>query len=952
MRFWGWIFRIVIVALGISLFLLQSQFAKKSLLEFIVNQPFKNSILKVEATGIRGLFPFHFTVASLELKEGNHHIAALSNILAVWSVPSLMNQEIKVHVEKGQELAGEITYIIGKHALFSNMKGEGLHITNKGTLQSITIDLPTLNLLKGQIIATLHDGQDPATLTMHLEELDQDRLRIQETILSGKGIEGKGYGIVYPRYGMWEGEADITIAALASYSRWFQKELAGSAIIQCHKPLKREVNLNIHLQEFLYGNFKAKTLAIDAAIAAKDHIKVIAQGEEALLNTIPLVKLSAAGNLDKREVTFNFIGTGQDNISFHAQGTVDLPTFPKFQTQINITQAELAHPMHQFSLKQPTTLVWDTQNIQAPKLWIKTGEGILTIQDLVVGNELSGILSIDRLPLTLLRVMNPQWIASGYLSGKGKLKGTMDNPNMELFLEGKSLQWGEPVKLPKGIRQKTSSNKFLGIDLSSTFALSQGFLTWDAKLTNGRLLVLTSQGKLSAEKWYPTVESSLDAMLKGQGDMSFISLFMPHGDLIQGQASVELRGIGTLKNPLIKGHVSVVNGLYENAIFGTLIKNIKIQGNASGDVLTLSTITGKDNSKGGVKGQGSLKFTSLLNPHIDIRLLLDQLIVVQNDEISAKAKGPLKLQGTLWGDEKAKAKITGDITIDPIELRLDEHEEKIVTIKFLEKKADGSYQAQAAEHKQQNDLQKGPSFLPLDILLSSPKQIYLQGYGFNSQWKGKMRAIGTITDPQLVGEITLVQGKFELLSKPLKLTEGRITYSQDPKNDPVLSIVGTRDIGEITAIMRIEGHASDPKISFSSNSGASQEEVLSQLLFARSIEGISVTQSLLLANALNAFKGKNNLNFTDKLRSAFGIDVLEFKERKSGSEDEFQSPTQQVSVGKQISDKVYFSIDQSVSGDGGTSATVQFDVTSSLKIEADIGGDKNTGVGFAWVKKY
>jgi autotransporter translocation and assembly factor TamB len=57
-------------------------------------------------------------------------------------------------------------------------------------------------------------------------------------------------------------------------------------------------------------------------------------------------------------------------------------------------------------------------------------------------------------------------------------------------------------------------------------------------------------------------------------------------------------------------------------------------------------------------------------------------------------------------------------------------------------------------------------------------------------------------------------------------------------------------------------------------------------------------------------------------------------------------------VGKQITDSVYLSLDQSVSGDGGTSATVQYDVTSNLKIEADVGGDKNTGVGFAWVKKY
>jgi autotransporter translocation and assembly factor TamB len=115
---------------------------------------------------------------------------------------------------------------------------------------------------------------------------------------------------------------------------------------------------------------------------------------------------------------------------------------------------------------------------------------------------------------------------------------------------------------------------------------------------------------------------------------------------------------------------------------------------------------------------------------------------------------------------------------------------------------------------------------------------------------------------------------------------------------------------------------------------------------------MSVTQSLLLANALSAFKGKNNLNFTDKIRSAFGLDVLEFKERKAPDGDDFTSASQLVSVGKQISDKVYLSVDQSVSGDGGTTATVQLDMTPSLKIEADVGGDKNTALGFSWVKKY
>ncbi|MDF3033634.1 MAG: uncharacterized protein K0R76_588 [Alphaproteobacteria bacterium] len=945
MKFWGWVLRIMVIASGIGLFLLQSQFAKKSILEFVINQPFKNSTLRVEAKNIRGLFPFHITVASLELKEGSHHLATLSDTFAVWSVPALINGEIKVKVAKGEELAGDITYVIGKHALFSTLDGTGLPLGSKGLLKSVVIDFPALDLLTGQVVTRFYDGQETATLTLKLEELDEDRLKVQEIILAGQAINGKGYGVLYPRQGMWEGEADIAVAALASYDQWFQKGLAGSATLKCQKPLKGQLNLDLRLEQFRYGYVGAKALNAQATGAGTDHMMVTAQGQEILFNTIPLTKLSATGSFDKKKGHFEITGVGKKNISFRAQGMVDFPAPRMPQTQVTLTRAELTHPMHQFALKQPTTIIWDEKSIRIPKLWLTTGGGMITVQDLIFGDDLSGALSIDRLPLTLLQVIDPEWMASGFLSGKGKLKGTMDHPHADLSLEGKSLKWRSPTH-----SSPVTSHRLSGIDLSSVFTLSQGFLGWQAKAACGRLLTLMSQGKLSVRQWCPTEDSSFEATLKGRGDMSVISLLMPYGDLIQGQASVDLTGTGTVKDPIIKGQVSVVNGLYENAVFGTLIKNIKLQGNASRDILILSSITGQDNAKGRVNGHGSIKFTSLLNPDVDLQLLLDQLIVVQNDEISGKAKGVLKLHGSLRGDDKTKLKITGDVVLEPLEVRLDEHEEKIITIKLLEKKKDGSYQT-PVEYHSQKQLQKGSSFLPLDIKLSSPGQIYLRGYGFDAQWKGEMRAVGTITDPQLVGEMTLVRGKFELLGKLLKLIEGRITYSQEPENDPLLSIAGTREVGEITATMRIEGHASNPKITFSSSPALSQEEVLARVLFGSGTESMSVTQSLLLANTLSTLKGKNNLNFTDKIRSAFGLDVLEFKERKPAEGEDFTSGNQQVSVGKQI-DKVYLSLNQSVSGERETSATILFDVTRSLKLEADVGGNKNSGVGFTWVKKY
>ncbi|MGV8949081.1 MAG: translocation/assembly module TamB domain-containing protein [Candidatus Paracaedibacter sp.] len=946
MKFLGWILRIAIIAIGVGIFLLQSQYAKKSILEFIVNQPLKDSALRVEVDGIRGLFPFHFSVASLELKEGKHRLAQLSHVSAIWSVPALMSRKIRFELAKEEALAGNLTYIIGKHALFVNLKGKGVALGKKGALLSVDIELPSLDLLEGHITANLHDGVHPVILTVKLEETPDANIHVQDILLTGKNVKGTGHGVIYTKQGAWEGTADLSIDDLAPYNIWVDKHIAGSATLTCQKIFKNHGNLNLQLEGFRYGEFNAQSLKSIISIEEDSHFKGSIQANDVVFNKIPLTTLLVTGGFEEGQGTFNFKGAGNHNISFQSQGTFELPTLQFSQTQVTFNRLELNHPVHQFKLTQPATLVWSEGDVQTSKIGIATQGGMVKIQDLTVGNHLSGDILVDRLPMTLLRIIDPSLVASGYLSGKGRLRGTREKPDAELSLEGKSLQWGKRVKSHRGL-----PDRFIGIDLKSTFALSGGFLIWQVKCMSGRLFTLTSQGTLSIDPWIPTAESLIEASLKGQGDMGIISLFMPNGDLIKGQISLDLSAKGRVKSPLIQGHISLAKGLYENAAFGTYIKNIKLQGTASGNVLTLSQITGQDNSKGYVSGQGVIKFTSLFNPDVDFQLKLNEMIVVQNDEISEKASGSLRLHGSFIGEDQTKARITGDIVVRPLEIRLDEHSEKIVTIRLLEKKKNGSYQT-TKEYHDHEVLQKGRSFLPLDIKLSSPGQMYLRGFGLDSQWKGEVRVQGTIMDPQLVGEITLVRGKFDLLGKPLKLLEGRVIYTHEPKNDALIDIVGSREIAEVTAMMRVEGHASNPKVTFSSVPSLPQEEILARLLFGKGLESMSVTQSLLLANALSTFKGKSNLNFTDKIRSAFGLDVLEFKERKAMDGDDFQSSSQSVSVGKQITDKVYLSLDQSVSGAGGTSATLQFEVTPSLKIEADVGGDKNTGIGFAWVKKY
>ena len=66
---------------------------------------------------------------------------------------------------------------------------------------------------------------------------------------------------------------------------------------------------------------------------------------------------------------------------------------------------------------------------------------------------------------------------------------------------------------------------------------------------------------------------------------------------------------------------------------------------------------------------------------------------------------------------------------------------------------------------------------------------------------------------------------------------------------PFLRIVASTENDGITSGVLIEGPATDPKVSFTSQPELPEEEVLAQLLFGQTLQNLSALQALQLANA-------------------------------------------------------------------------------------------------------
>jgi autotransporter translocation and assembly factor TamB len=86
----------------------------------------------------------------------------------------------------------------------------------------------------------------------------------------------------------------------------------------------------------------------------------------------------------------------------------------------------------------------------------------------------------------------------------------------------------------------------------------------------------------------------------------------------------------------------------------------------------------------------------------------------------------------------------------------------------------------------------------------------------------------------------------------------------------------------------------------------------------------------------------------DTVRSTMGLDSISLKETYDLEKNDTKTA---ISVGKYISEKVYVSIDQDVSGGGhGNQASIEITLTPQTSVETNVG--TNFGGGFNWRWRY
>ena len=149
--------------------------------------------------------------------------------------------------------------------------------------------------------------------------------------------------------------------------------------------------------------------------------------------------------------------------------------------------------------------------------------------------------------------------------------------------------------------------------------------------------------------------------------------------------------------------------------------------------------------------------------------------------------------------------------------------------------------------------------------------------------------------------------------------------------------------GDVTAIVTVEGRASAPKITFSSEPPLPQDEVLARVLFNRTTDTLSPFQlAQLAAAAAELAGGGGGPGIMEQLRNATGLDDLDVVTAEDGSTA--------VRAGRYVSDNVYVDVQSDTRG--VSQAQVNYEISNSLTARGSVGTDGNTTLGLFFERDY
>ena len=516
----------------------------------------------------------------------------------------------------------------------------------------------------------------------------------------------------------------------------------------------------------------------------------------------------------------------------------------------------------------------------------------------------------------LVNSFAPGLLSQGAFEAGAQLRGTLAAP------------LGRATFTLSGLRGANAAARDLpALNASAAADLAGDHAEIRAEFTAGRDSKLDVRGRAPLRHG-----GVLDLELTGMLDAALANaLLEAHGERAAGELTVNAAVSGPVDDPQIDGTVELARGDLRDYAQGVHLSELTARLVGGKGILRIASLTGR-------AGPGSISMTGtigVLEPHlpIDIAVSAKNAEPITNDILTANVNAEVTVKGTL----REQIEIAGAVRVNRAAVGIPNSLPPNVQV--LDVRRAGEAPAPPAAHV----LAVG-----LNVSLSAPQSIFVQGRGLNAQLGGTLTLHGTIDAPQVSGGFELIRGSFSLASSRLTFTSGEVSFNGAGlrgKIDPTLNFTAQSNTADAIVTLRITGFADAPRFELSSSPPLPQDEILARLLFGEPAAQLTALQAAETAAALVSLGGGGaGLNPLVQVQKALGLTTLTVGSAPTGpAGGAAQAQGASITAGRYLTNRVYVAATHTTTGT--TQLEVDVDLTKHLKLQTRLGNGTTTTQG-------
>ncbi len=410
-----------------------------------------------------------------------------------------------------------------------------------------------------------------------------------------------------------------------------------------------------------------------------------------------------------------------------------------------------------------------------------------------------------------------------------------------------------------------------------------GVLEFD--LNEGQLLTgvldidIPDSGTIDATFRIADFSFGLDSAMEGRVQVRLNRIapllqWLPYVDNVSGAVEADVRLAGTLGNPRLTGHASLVRGHVEQQASGLVFSDIQLAGAVY--EFNYTELNGSFRSGAG-RGQlrATVKFDDFLSPDITLQLKGSNLTAFNVPDLSVTANPDLKLE---WKD--GLLTLGGDIAIPQARLA-----PSYLPAASATESPDLVIVAGAEPKKEENGFDRSNIRISGSVGVELGEDVTVTLERATAQLQGRtVFSWNNELLPRANGAFA-VTGKISAYGQLLEVSEGRISFPNIPADNPHLNIRAEREIyGNVqvkTAGVLVTGTLKRPVLETYTDPPTTQERALTLLVTGHDFDyeqgvgavevGMYIAPRLYVSYGIGLFESQSVISARYDLGKGFGI---------------------------------------------------------------------------------